>query len=131
MHTYGTPADLQYFVDTAHLLGLGVILDVVYNHLGPAGNVMPRYGSHYVSRKYENEWGDPLNFDGPHSQPVRELVLSNVAYWITEFHVDGFRLDAAQQIHDASDEHLLAAVARAARAVAAPRDVVVLAEHDA
>lgn len=130
MHAYGAPADLQAFVDAAHDLGLGVVLDVVYNHLGPSGNVLPRYASHYHSTRYANEWGDALNFDGDHSGPVREMVLSNVAYWVTEFHIDGFRIDAAQQIHDASAEHLLAAIARTARTAAASRSVLVLAEHE-
>jgi maltooligosyltrehalose trehalohydrolase len=126
---YGTPADLQHFVDAAHRLGLGVILDVVYNHFGPAGNFLSRFSSRYFTDKYRNEWGEALNFDGEHSAHVRELVLSNVAYWLREFHFDGFRIDAAQQICDDSPEHLLAAIARTARDTS-PRPVVLLAEHE-
>ena len=109
---YGRPDDLRRFVDRAHAVGLAVILDVVYNHVGPDGNYLRAFAADYFTDRYDNEWGDPLNFDGPASGPVREWVLSNVAYWIREFHVDGFRLDATQQIFDASDEHLVAAIAR-------------------
>jgi maltooligosyltrehalose trehalohydrolase len=129
-HAYGTPGDLQAFVDTAHGLGLGVILDVVYNHLGPAGNYLMRFSKWYASARYANEWGDALNFDDQHSEATRELVLANVEYWIREFHFDGFRIDAAQQIFDASPEHLVAAIARVGRATAAPRPAIVIAEHE-
>jgi maltooligosyltrehalose trehalohydrolase len=93
MHTYGTPADLQFFVDTAHGLGLAVILDVVYNHLGPSGNYLPKFSRFYGSRRYANEWGEALNFDGERAAGMRELVLANAAYWVREFHMDGFRID--------------------------------------
>ncbi len=129
-HHYGTPADLQYFVDIAHGLGLAVTLDVVYNHLGPSGNYLPKFSRWYGSRRYANEWGDALNFDDAHCDGMRELVLTNVAYWVREFHLDGFRIDAAQQIYDVSSEHILAALTRVARAVAAPRAIVVVAEHE-
>ena len=129
-HGYGTPADLQHFVDTAHGLGLAVILDVVYNHLGPSGNYLPKFSRWYASQRYANEWGDALNFDDAHSEGLRELVLSNVAYWVREFHFDGFRIDAAQQIYDVSPEHVLAALTRVARETAAPRSVIVVAEHE-
>lgn len=129
---YGTPDDLRAFVDRAHALGVSVILDVVYNHFGPEGNYTGAFSSHYVSTRYKNEWGDPLNFDGPQSHGMRELVLSNVQYWVEEFHVDGFRFDAAQQIFDASDDHILAAAARRARETAARagRRVVMTAEME-
>ena len=84
----------------------------------------------YFTDRYDNEWGDALNFDGPASEPVREWVLSNVAYWVREFHVDGFRLDATQQIFDASPEHLVAAIARTAREAAGGRRVLVTAENE-
>ncbi|MEO5819796.1 MAG: malto-oligosyltrehalose trehalohydrolase [Vicinamibacteraceae bacterium] len=129
-HCYGTPADLQYFVDTAHTLGLAVTLDVVYNHLGPSGNYLPKFSRWYGSHRYANEWGDALNFDDAHCEGMRELVLSNIAYWVREFHVDGFRIDAAQQIYDVSAEHLLAALTRVARETATPRSVIVVAEHE-
>jgi maltooligosyltrehalose trehalohydrolase len=129
-HTYGQPDDLRAFVDAAHGLGVAVILDVVYNHLGPSGNYLPCFAKAYLSSHYANEWGDALNFDGPRCDGLRELVLANVAYWIREFHVDGFRLDAAQQIFDASPEHVVAALTRVAREAASPRSIVVVAEHE-
>ena len=129
-HPYGTPADLQHFVDTAHGLGLAVTMDVVYNHLGPSGNYLPKFSRFYPSQRYANEWGDALNYDDAGSSGLRELVLANVAYWVREFHVDGFRIDAAQQIFDASPEHILAALTRVARETAAPRSIVVVAEHE-
>jgi maltooligosyltrehalose trehalohydrolase len=129
-HGYGRPADLQHFVDAAHRIGLAVILDVVYNHLGPAGNFLSQFSPQYFTDRYVNEWGEAVNFDGEGSAATRELVVSNAAYWIREFHLDGFRIDAAQQIHDSSPEHILEAVARTAREAAAPRSIVVLAEHE-
>jgi maltooligosyltrehalose trehalohydrolase len=107
-----------------------VILDVVYNHLGPSGNVLPRFSTHYETDKYANEWGVAINFDGPQSAGTRDLVLANVEYWVREFHVDGFRIDAAQQIYDDSEEHILRALCLRARATAAPRRVIVTAEHE-
>ena len=129
-HGYGRPDDLRRLVDRAHAAGLGVILDVVYNHVGPDGNYLPTFARSYFSDRYDNEWGDALNFDGPDAGPVREWVLTNVAYWIDEFHVDGFRLDATQQIYDASPEHLVAAIARTARQRAGSRAVLVTAENE-
>jgi len=128
-HLYGRPDELRAFVDEAHHHGLGVILDAVYNHLGPSGNYLPRFSHHYVSTQYENEWGAPLNFDGPAAQSVRELVLTNVEYWITEFHIDGFRLDATQQIFDRSPVPLIASIAERVRTVT-DRGVLVTAENE-
>jgi maltooligosyltrehalose trehalohydrolase len=129
-HLYGRPDDLRHFVDRAHAAGLAVILDVVYNHIGPDGNYLRHFALDYFTDRYDNEWGDALNFDGPRSEPVREWVLSNVEYWVREFHVDGFRLDATQQIFDASPEHLVAAIARTAREAAGGRRVIVTAENE-
>src|SRR5215208_3680902 len=103
---YGTPDDFRAFVDTAHQLGLAVILDVVYNHLGPDGCVFARYSPDYFARR--TEWGEGLNFDGRNAGPVREFFSSNAAYWVKEYRLDGLRLDATQSIHDGSDEHILA-----------------------
>ncbi len=122
---YGEPDDFRSFVDRAHALGLGVILDVVYNHLGPVGNFLPRFSPEYFSERYKSEWGDAPDFDGEGSGPVRELVAANAAYWI-----DGFRLDATQQIFDSSPEHILAALARSARQAAGERPIVILAENE-
>ena len=127
---YGTPDDFRAFVDTAHSLGLGVILDVVYNHLGPSGCVHREFSTAYFTRQYDNEWGDALNFDGGDAGPVREYFLANAGYWIDEFHVDGLRLDAVQSIRDRSPEPIVAAVARRAREAGGHRRVLVIAENE-
>ena len=100
---YGTPDEFRAFVDRAHALGLGVILDVVYNHIGPDGNYLKQFSPDYFSSRYKNEWGEALNFDGANSAPVREFFIANAGYWIDEFHLDGLRLDATQQIFDSSE----------------------------
>jgi len=129
-HLYGTPDDFRRFVDAAHAAGLGVILDVVPNHLGPSGNYLREFSTSYFTDRYNNEWGEAINFDGPDSAPVREFFATNAAYWIEEFHLDGLRLDATQQIFDASDEHILAVIARQARAAARGRSIVLVAENE-
>ena len=120
-HLYGTPDDLRAFVDRAHVLGLGVILDVVYNHFGPDGNYLGLFSDDYINREAENEWGDSINFDGKNSAPVREFFISNGRYWIEEFHFDGFRFDATQSIHDGSGDYIVGAIGRAARQAAGER----------
>jgi maltooligosyltrehalose trehalohydrolase len=127
---YGEPDDFRRFVDRAHTLGLGVILDVVYNHLGPDGNYLKQFSEHYFTDRYANEWGDAINFDGEQSGPVREFFLANAGYWIDEYHLDGLRLDATQQIYDASPEHILAALARRVRAAAGGRATLLIAENE-
>lgn len=127
---YGRPDELRRLIDEAHRLGMGVILDVVYNHFGPSGNYAPAFSDHYLSRKHGTEWGEAINFDGDHCGPVREFVIANGAYWIDEFHFDGLRLDAVQAIHDDSPEHVLTAMQRRARAAAGERGVVFYAEDE-
>ncbi|WP_374089653.1 malto-oligosyltrehalose trehalohydrolase [Methylomicrobium lacus] len=127
---YGTPDEFRYFVNQAHAVGLGVILDVVFNHLGPDGNYLGKFSSDYFSTRYRCDWGDPLNFDGPNSDPVREYVLANSAYWIQEFHLDGLRLDATQQIYDSSAEHIIAAIVQAVRSAGAPRLTFIVGENE-
>ena len=130
-HHYGTPDDMRRFVDRAHALGLGVILDVVYNHFGPDGCYHHAFSSHYLHReKGITDWGDALNFDGPDCGPVREYFIANAGYWISEFHLDGLRLDATQAIHDSSKPHLLAELSRHARAAAGERSVLLIAENE-
>ena len=129
-HQYGTPDDFRAFVDRAHAIGLGVILDVVYNHLGPDGCVFGRYANAYYSKTYSNEWGDPLNFDGPDSGPVRDYFASNAAYWIEEFMLDGLRLDATQTIHDRSPRHIIAEIGCRARSAARQRPIILIAESE-
>ena len=109
---YGRPDDFRRFVDRAHAHGIAVILDVVYNHFGPDGNYATCFSQSYFTDRYENEWGEAINFDGPDSGPVREFFLANAGYWIDEYHLDGLRLDATQQIFDASDDHIMAAIVR-------------------
>ena len=127
---YGTPDDLRAFVDRAHSLGLGVILDVVYNHFGPDGNYLGVYSDDYLLRGKGHEWGDVINFDGPNSGPVREFFITNGRYWIEEFHFDGFRFDATHAIRDQSKEYIIGAVGRAARKAAGSRSIILVAEND-
>src|SRR5437016_2128986 len=127
---YGTPDDLRAFVDRAHALGFGVILDVVYNHFGPDGNYLGAFSNDYLRRDKENEWGDAINFDGKNCGPVREFFITNARYWIEEFHFDGFRFDATQTIFDNSEEYIIGAIGRAARAAAGGRSIVLFAENE-
>jgi maltooligosyltrehalose trehalohydrolase len=129
-HLYGTPDDLRAFIDHAHSLRLGVILDVVYNHFGPDGNYLGIFSDDYLVGGKEHEWGDVINFDGPNSGPVREFFITNGRYWIEEFHFDGFRFDATHAIHDESEEYIIGAVGRAARKAAGSRSILLIAEND-
>ena len=112
--TYGGPEGFKKFVDACHREGLAVVLDVVYNHLGPEGNYlgefMPVFG-----KNYRTPWGDALNFDGPDSDGVRRYFVDNALYWLTEYHVDGLRLDAIHRIIDIGPTHVLAEIAEAFR----------------
>ena len=98
-HAYGGPAGLKRLVDAAHALRIGVVLDVVYNHVGPEGNYLDRFGP-YFTDIYRTPWGRAVNYDGPGSDAVRRWVHDNALYWITEFHIDALRLDAVQGIYD-------------------------------
>ena len=129
-HLYGSPDDLRFFVERAHALGLGVILDIVYNHFGPDGNYLGAFSDDYMNCDRANEWGDCINFDGRNSGPVREFFITNGRYWIDEFHFDGFRFDATQSIHDKSEEYIVGAVGRAARRAAGERAIVLIAENE-
>jgi maltooligosyltrehalose trehalohydrolase len=127
---YGTPDEMRQFVDRAHGLGIGVILDVVYNHVGPDGNYLPKYSSHYFTHRHTTDWGEAINFDGDSSGPVRSFFCENATYWIREFHLDGLRLDATQDIHDDSKTHIITEIVARARAVAAPRSIVIIGENE-
>jgi maltooligosyltrehalose trehalohydrolase len=127
---YGAPDDFRAFVDRAHALGMGVILDVVYNHIGPDGNYLKEFSPDYFTERYKNEWGEALNFDGPNSEPVREFFIANAGYWIDEFHLDGLRLDATQQIFDNSEDHVVAALSRRVREAACGRSTYLVAENE-
>jgi maltooligosyltrehalose trehalohydrolase len=130
--TYGGPRGLRRLIDAAHGHGLSVILDVVYNHLGPEGNYLGEYGPFYTDR-YSTPWGTAINFDGPDSEGVRRHFVENARYWVREFHIDGLRLDAIHSIFDASPVHVLTEVAEGAREEARllERPVHIVAEsHD-
>ena len=127
---YGTPDDLRSFIDRAHALDLSVILDVVYNHFGPDGNYLRVFSEDYFTPKHENDWGESINFEGPNSGPVREFYITNGRYFIEEFHFDGFRFDATQDVHDESDEYIIGAVGRAARLAAGERSLILVAENE-
>lgn len=129
-HVYGDPHSLKRFVNAAHGLGIAVILDVVYNHLGPDGNYLRCFSPHYFTDRYPNEWGDAMNFDGEHCGPVREFFIGNACYWLQEFHLDGLRLDATQSIHDASPVHVLAELSHRARETIHPRQAILIAENE-
>jgi maltooligosyltrehalose trehalohydrolase len=126
---YGPPDDFRQFVDEAHRLGLCVILDVVYNHFGPDGCYATRFSDTFFSAQ-RNDWGASINFDGEGSAEVRAFFCENAAYWIDEFHLDGLRLDATQDIRDGTDTHVVTEIVRAARAAAEPRSIVVFAENE-
>ncbi len=126
-HIYGTPDDFRRFIDAAHAQGLRVILDVVYNHFGPDGCYWTKFTPDYFTSRYSNDWGEAINFA---SDGVREFVTENAAYWIDEFRLDGLRLDATQDIHDPSGTHILADIARAARAAAGDRTIFIVAENE-
>jgi len=130
-HHYGRPDDLRRMIDEAHQHGLGVILDVVYNHLGPDGNYLSKYSEDYFSRK-NTEWGDAINFDGENSLPVRHFFIANAKHWISEYHFDGLRLDATQAIHDDGSHgmHILAEVTAAVREAAEMRKAIIVAENE-
>jgi maltooligosyltrehalose trehalohydrolase len=127
---YGGPDDLRRFVDAAHGAGIAVILDVVYNHLGPDGCYLTQFSDDYFCDRYENDWGEPINFDGELAGPVREFFIANAGYWIDEFHLDGLRLDATQQIFDSSSLNVMTQMTRRAREAARERDIVVIAENE-
>jgi maltooligosyltrehalose trehalohydrolase len=111
-NSYGGPAGLKRLVDACHLRGLAVVLDVVYNHLGPEGNYFGDFGPYFTDR-YRSPWGQAINFDGAHSDEVRRFFIENALYWVTEFHVDALRIDAVHAILDFSARPFLEELARA------------------
>src|SRR5437763_11308632 len=105
-HAYGGPEGLKKLVDEAHTRGLAVVLDVVYNHFGPEGNYLSRFGP-YLTDRYSTPWGDAVNFDGRDSAPVRDFCIQNAQMWLRDYHLDGLRLDAVHAIFDRSALHIL------------------------
>ena len=130
-HAYGGPDGLKRLVDAAHARGLGVVLDVVYNHLGPIGNYLPEFGP-YFSPRHQTIWGDAVNFDGPGSDEVRRFVIDNALAWLRDYHGDGLRLDAVHAIADNSATHICEELAAEVGALAAQarRPLFVVAESD-
>jgi len=130
-HAYGGPDGLKRLIDVAHASGLGVVMDVVYNHLGPAGNYLPEFGP-YFSAQHRTNWGEAVNFDGPGSDEVRRFVIDNALMWLRDYHCDGLRLDAVHAIVDHSATHILEelAVEVAALAARAGRPLFLVAESD-
>ena len=110
---YGHPDDLRALVDAAHAHGIAVVLDVVYNHLGPDGNYLGAFSPFYFTKKHKTPWGDALNFDDEQSGPVRAFFITNAIYWLEEFHIDGLRLDATHAMQDDSPRHILEEIADA------------------
>ncbi len=128
---YGGPEGLKRFVNAAHRLGLGVMLDVVYNHLGPEGNYLPKFGPYFTAH-HKTPWGDAVNYDSDGSEHVREYVVLNALYWVRDYHLDGLRLDAVQTIKDDSPKHIVAEVQENVQKLAHDlnRRVCVIAETD-
>jgi maltooligosyltrehalose trehalohydrolase len=127
--TYGRPGDLKALVDAAHGRGLSVLLDVVYNHLGPEGNHLPIFSASYFDDRYQTPWGGAINFDEAHARAVREFFIDNALYWIDEFHLDGLRFDAVHAIFDEGPRHVLDELAERLRAASA-RPLHLLLEND-
>jgi maltooligosyltrehalose trehalohydrolase len=130
-HAYGGPDGLKRLVNACHDKGLAVLLDVVYNHLGPSGNYLPKFGP-YFTGKYQTPWGPALNFDGPASHEVRRFVIDNALMWLRDYHFDGLRLDAVHAIVDLSALHILEELAAEVDALEARsgRPLVLIAESD-
>jgi maltooligosyltrehalose trehalohydrolase len=124
---YGHPDDLRRLVDRAHHLGLSVILDVVYNHLGPEGAYLPQFQTLYFTDRHSTPWGNALNLDGPGSEMVRRFLTDNARYWIREFHLDGLRLDATHALIEDDAGAIVRDIVKAARD-ASPRPIFIHAE---
>ncbi|QDT13573.1 malto-oligosyltrehalose trehalohydrolase [Planctomycetes bacterium K23_9] len=132
LSAYGTPDDLRRLIDAAHAKGLAVILDVVYNHLGPEGNYLSEFGP-YLSDRHNTVWGAAPNFDHPtFGTEVRRFVIANALYWYDEFHFDGLRVDAIHCMRDDSETHIAADISRAAKdwSAAAGRPAMLIAESN-
>ncbi len=125
---YGEPDDLRRLVDAAHGEGLGVLLDVVYNHLGPDGNYLGLYSPSYFSDVHETPWGGAVNLDGPGSEHVRAFFIENARHWIHEYHLDGLRLDACHALIDESPRHFLGELQEQVRSSVPDRKVLIIAE---
>lgn len=130
-HAYGGPEELARFVDRCHELGLGVVLDVVHNHLGPEGNYLAQFGP-YFTAAHHTPWGEAVNLDQPGSRPVRDFLLGACRQWLVDFRIDGLRLDAVHELRDDSSPHYLAELSDAVRGWEAEtgRALTLFAESD-
>ncbi len=127
---YGRPEDFKAFVEAAHLRGISVILDVVYNHFGPDGNYLSLYAPGFFTERHHTPWGIAVNYDGEHSRPVRDFAIHNALYWIEEYHLDGLRLDAVHAIIDDTTPHLLHELSVRARHATLNRPLHLILENE-
>ena len=129
--SYGCPEDLKNLVQTAHAKGMMVLLDVVYNHFGPEGNYLYAYAPEFFTARHRTPWGNGINFDGSANRPVRDFLIHNALYWLTEYHFDGLRLDAVHTIVDDSSQHILSELAEVVHnAVGSERQVHLILENE-
>lgn len=129
--SYGRPDDLKKLIQSAHERGLMVLLDVVYNHFGPEGNYLNAYAPQFFTDRHHTPWGNGINFDGPGNRAVRDFFIHNALYWLTEFNVDGLRLDAVHAILDDSAPHILKELAETVRSALEPdRHIHLILEND-
>lgn len=128
--SYGRPDDLKRFVDEAHAREIMVLLDVVYNHFGPEGNYLYSYAPQFFTDRHQTPWGAAINFDGTHSEPVRQFFIDSAVRWIDEFHIDGLRLDAVHAIVDDSETHFLDELASTVRHAAPLRQIHLILENE-
>lgn len=126
-HLYGTPNELKAFINKAHQYGIGVVLDVVYNHLGPEGNHLIEFAKEYLSDTYDTDWGQAINFDHPDS---KEFFLSNARYWIEEFHFDGLRFDATPWLLSSSPVHILQEFTQTVRQAGGKKNTLCIGENE-
>ncbi len=126
---YGRPDDLRALVDAAHALGLAVLIDVVYNHLGPEGAYLPSFSPQFLTARHQTPWGDAVNLDDRGSETVRRLLADNALHWILEYHADGLRLDATHALIDGGPTPFVAELAEAVHAAADPPPLVYAEDH--
>lgn len=126
-HLYGEPKNLKAFINKAHELGVGIVLDVVYNHLGPEGNQLVLYSKDYLNEKFETNWGKAINFDNPFS---RDFFLTNAAYWIEEYHFDGLRFDATPCFFSSTPTHILKEFTQVVKRAGGKRKTLCIGENE-
>ncbi len=129
-NTYGGPEELKKLVAEFHANGIAVILDVVYNHIGPEGNFLGDFGPYFLFNR-DSPWGPSINFDGPSNQPVRNFFLENAVHWFQNYHIDGLRLDAIYAIKDNSPKHFLTELSETTKKIStSKKKLLLIAEND-